>query len=257
MANQTALITGASSGIGRDLAHQFAADGHDLVVIARRAVALDELVREVTRVHGVKARAISADLAQPAGPRRIYDELLRDGTAIDVVVNNAGFGMRGTVAELPLERQLEMVQVNITALTELTRLFLPAMLERNRGGVLNVGSTAGFQPGPLMAVYYATKAYVVSFTEALAEEVAGSALRVSCLAPGPTATGFAEEANMTKTRLFRLGTMSAADVARIGYEEWKRGKVLVVPGVTNRLGVAVVRVSPRLVVRKLLKQLNT
>ncbi len=256
-ANQTALITGASSGIGRDLAHQFAADGYDLVVVARRAVALDELIREVTRVHGVKARAISADLAQPAGARRIYDELLRDGTAIDVVVNNAGFGMRGTVAELPLQRQLDMVQVNITALTELTRLFLPTMLERNRGGILNVGSTAGFQPGPMMAVYYATKAYVVSFTEALTEEVAASALRVSCLAPGPTATGFAEEANMTKTRLFRLGTMSAADVARIGYEGWKRGKVLVVPGVTNRLGIALVRVSPRFVVRKLLKQLNT
>jgi short-subunit dehydrogenase len=257
MANHTALITGASSGIGRELARRFAADGHDLVVVARRAAALDTLVGEVTRAYGVKASAISEDLAQPAGARHIYDELLRDGTTIDVVVNNAGFGLHGTVAQLPLDRQLEMIQVNVTALTELTRLFLPAMLERNRGGVLNVGSTAGFQPGPMMAVYYATKAYVVSFTEALAEEVAGSALRVSCLAPGPTATGFAEEANMTETRLFRLGTMSAADVARIGYEGWKRSKVLVVPGVTNRLGVALVRVSPRLAVRKLLKHLNT
>jgi len=257
MANHTALITGASSGIGLELARRFAADGHDLVVIARRAAALDALVAEVTRAHGVKATAISVDLAQPGGARHIYDELLRAGTTIDVVVNNAGFGLHGTVAKLPLDRQLEMIQVNVTALTELTRLFLPGMLERNRGGVLNVGSTAGFQPGPMMAVYYATKAYVVSFTEALAEEVTGSALRISCLAPGPTATGFAEEANMTETRLFRLGTMSAADVARIGYEGWKRRKVLVVPGVTNRLGVALVRVSPRLVVRKLLKQLNT
>jgi short-subunit dehydrogenase len=161
------------------------------------------------------------------------------------------------VAQLSLDRQLEMIQVNVTALTELTRLFLPGMLERNRGGVLNVGSTAGFQPGPMMAVYYATKAYVVSFTEALAEEVAGSALRVSCLAPGPTATGFAEEAHMTHTRLFRLGTMTAADVARIGYEGWKRRKVLVIPGTTNRLGVTLVRVSPRPIVRKLLKRLNT
>jgi uncharacterized protein len=123
--------------------------------------------------------------------------------------------------------------------------------------VLNVGSTAGFQPGPLMAVYYATKAYVVAFTEALAEELAGSGLRVSCLAPGPTATGFAEEAQMTGARLFRLGTMKASDVARIGYEGWKQGKVLVVPGITNRAGVALVRVSPRSIVRKLLKHLNT
>ncbi len=256
MAKQTALITGASSGIGRALAHQFAADGHDLVVVARRAAALDEVVREVTRAYGVKASAISADLAQPAGARQLYDDLIRAGTAIDVVVNNAGFGDHGTVAELPLDRQLAMIQVNVTALTELTRLFLPGMLERNQGGILNVGSTAGFQPGPLMAVYYATKAYVVSFTEALAEELAGSALRVSCLAPGPTATGFAEEARMTETRLFRLGTMNAADVARIGYEGWKQRKVLVVPGLTNRLGVVLVRVAPRSLVRRLVKDLN-
>ncbi|MGH9887750.1 MAG: SDR family NAD(P)-dependent oxidoreductase [bacterium] len=257
MANHTALITGASSGIGRELAHRFAADGHDLVVIARRAAALDELVGEMTRAHGVKARAIAADLAQPAAARHIYDELSRAGTPIDVIVNNAGFGLQGTVAQLALDRQLEMIQVNVTALTELTRLFLPGMLERNAGGVLNVGSTAGFQPGPMLAVYYATKAYVVSFTEALAEEVAGSALRVSCLAPGPTATGFAEEAHMTESRLFRLGTMNAADVARIGYQGWKRRKVLVIPGMTNRFGVAAVRLSPRSIVRKLLKQLNT
>ena len=257
MAKYTALITGASSGIGRDLARHFAADGHDLVVVARRAAALDDLVREVTRVPGVSARAIPADLAQPGAARHIYDELVRDGASIDVVVNNAGFGLRGVVAELPLARQIEMIQVNVAALTELTRLFLPAMLERNRGGILNVGSTAGFQPGPFMAVYYATKAYVISFTEALAEEVAGTDLHITCLAPGPTATNFAEEAHMTDSRLFRLGTMSAADVARIGYDGWKKRRVVVVPGLTNRLGVALVRVSSRSVVRKVLKRLNT
>jgi uncharacterized protein len=257
MANPTALVTGASSGIGRELARLFAADGHDLVVVARRTDALDEVVREVTRAHAVKARALAADLAQAGSARQIYDELSRTGTTIDVVVNNAGFGTHGAVAELPLDRQLAMIQVNVTSLTELTRLFLPGMLERNRGGVLNVGSTAAFQPGPFMAVYYATKAYVLSFTEALAEEVADTDLRVSCLAPGPTATGFGEEAGMTKTRLFRLGTMSASDVARIGYDGWKRRKVIVVPGITNRAGVALVRLSPRWMVRKLLKRLNT
>src|SRR6476646_8667894 len=194
-----ALVTGASSGIGRELAFQLAAAGYDRVVMARRAAALDELSHEIARVHKVQGRTISADLSDPGVPRDIFAELDGAGLAIDVVVNNAGFGLRGATAELPLAKQLEMIQVNVTALTELTRLFLPGMLQRNRGGVLNVGSTAGFQPGPYMAVYYATKAYVVSFTEALAEEVAGTALRVSCLSPGPTATGFAETAEMTGT----------------------------------------------------------
>jgi len=258
MGTQTALITGASSGIGRDLALQFAADKYDLVVVARRAAALDDLVREVTRTHAVTAKALPADLADAGASGQIYDTLQRAGTRIDVVVNNAGFGLQGKVAELPLERQLEMIRVNVTALTELTRRFLPGMLARNEGGVLNVGSTAGFQPGPFMAVYYATKAYVVALTEALAEEVAGTALRVSCLAPGPTATHFAEEAHMTNTRLFRsLGTMDAADVARIGFEGWKNRKVIVVPGITNRFGIQLVRFSPRFVVRKVLRGLNT
>ena len=253
----TALVTGASSGIGRELAREFAADGYDLVVVARRAAALEALVGEVTRAHGRKARAIAADLAQPGGARQIHDTLAHDGTAIDVVVNNAGFGLLGTVATQPVQRQLEMVQVNVSALTELTRLFLPAMLERNQGGVLNLGSTASFQAGPFMAVYYATKAYVLAFTEAIAEEVAGTPLRISCLCPGPTATGFAEQAHMTNTRLFRLGTMTAADVARIGYQGWKRNKLIVVPGLTNKFGVGLVRFSPRPVVRKVVRLLNT
>ena len=160
------------------------------------------------------------------------------------------------MAEIPLDRQLEMIQVNVTALTELTRLFLPGMLQRNRGGVLNVGSTAGFQPGPLMAVYYATKAYVVSFTDALAEEVAGTALRVSCLAPGPTATEFADVARISTSRLFQRTVMSAADVARAGYEGWKRNTTIVVPGFSNRFGTLLVRVSPRSMVRRIAKGLN-
>lgn len=257
MAGETALVTGASSGIGRDLAHQFAAGGYNLVVVARRAAALDELVAEVARVHGVTATAIAADLAEPSAAQTIVDQLDRAGTRIDVVVNNAGFGSGGAIAALPLDRQLEMIQVNVTALTALTRLFLPGMLERHRGGILNVGSTAGFQPGPMLAVYYATKAYVLSFTEALAEEVAGSGLRVSCLCPGPTSTEFATTAKLTNSNLFRRQTMTSADVARIGYDGWKDGKVLVIPGFSNRLGVTVVRFSPRAMVRGIVKRLNT
>jgi len=258
MANPTALITGASSGIGSALAGQFAADGYDVVLVARRGAPLDALAVEISRAHGVKARVLPADLTEAGASRRMFDDLQSAGVTVDVVVNNAGFGLRGRVAELPVERQLQMIQLNVTALTELTCLFLPGMLQRNRGGVLNVGSTAAFQPGPLMAVYYATKAYVVSFTEALAEEVSGSSLRVSCLAPGPTATGFAEAAHMTESRLFKLATpMRAADVAKMGYEGWKRGKVIVVPGLANRLGVFMVRLSPRVFVRKAARQANT
>ena len=233
---ETALITGASAGMGREFARLFAADGYNLVVVARRADALEELVRDLTAAYHVSARAIAADLSQPGAGRTIAAALA--GTPVDVVVNNAGFGAHGPVAEIPLDRQLEMIQVNVTALTELTRLFLPGMLERNRGGVLNVASTAAFQPGPNMAVYYATKAYVLSFTDALAEEAAGTALHVTCLAPGPTATEF-------------------ADVARAGYEGWKHNTTIVVPGFSNRLGAFFVRVSPRSTVRKLTKRLNS
>ena len=252
----TALITGASSGIGRDLAAQFAADGHDLVVVARRGEALRALADELTARHRITVATIAADLTQPDAPARIFAEVSGRNTPVDVVVNNAGFGLHGTVAELSLERQLEMIQVNVTALTALTRLFLPAMLLRNRGGVLNVASTAAFQPGPLMAVYYATKAYVESFTEALAEEVRGSALRVSCLCPGPTATEFADAAAMSDTNLFRGKTMTSSEVARTGYAGWKNGTVVVVPGLSNKIGMSLVRASPRLVVRRLVKRLN-
>jgi uncharacterized protein len=252
----TALITGASSGIGRDLTRLFAADGYDLILVARREDALRALAGEVTAAHRVKATIIPADLTRPDAPVHVISETTRAGIPIDVVVNNAGFGLHGTVAELPLQRQLDVIQVNVSALTALTRLFLPAMLQRNRGGILNVGSLAGFQPGPLMAVYYATKAYVGSFTEALAEEVRGTALRVSCLCPGPTETEFADVAAIADTNLFRGRTMTSMDVARIGYDGWKDGKVLVVPGLMNKTTVALVRVSPRPIVRRIVKRLN-
>ena len=253
----TVLITGASAGIGRDLARLFAADGHHVVLVARRADALRALASELRERHRVEATVLAADLADPAAPGKILAHLDSAGLAVDVVVNNAGFGLQGAVAALPLERQLEMIQVNVTALTALTRIFLPGMLQRNRGGVLNVASTAAFQPGPLMAVYYATKAYVESFTEALAEEVDGTPLRISCLCPGPTATEFAEVAAITETNLFRRTVMSSAEVARIGYDGWRDGKVLVVAGLSNKLGMALVRVAPRPAVRRMIKRLNS
>jgi short-subunit dehydrogenase len=258
MARETTLVTGASSGIGRDLAREFAADGHHLVLVARNVAALERLADELARAHGVDARILPVDLGEPGASRRHYDQLDREHVSVDVVVNNAGFGLQGAFAEHTPERIAEMIQVNVAAVTELTRLFLPAMLARNRGGFLNVASTAAFQPGPFMAVYYATKAYVLSFTEAIAEVVSGTELRIRCLAPGPTATGFAEAAHMSDTALFkRVGTMKSIDVARIGYAGWKRRKTIVIPGATNRFGASLVRVSPRAVVRKVIRRLNT
>lgn len=253
----TALITGASAGIGRALAHEFARDGYEVLLAARRADALAQLAREINMAHGVPARVFPVDLGQPGAGRALFERLEAEGTVVNVVVNNAGFGAQGPVAELPLDRQIQMIQVNVVALTELTRAFLPGLLQRRRGGVLNVGSTAAFQPGPYMAVYYATKAYVLSFTEALAEEVAGSGLRVSCVAPGPTATEFADVAEISRTPLFTRRTMDAATVAREGYIGWKRGTLLVIPGATNRRGVLLVKLAPRSWVRKFVKRLNS
>ena len=253
----TALVTGASSGIGLELVTLLARDRHDLVFVARSRERLEAIARGLTEEFGVAVSVLARDLAQAGTPAAIARELEERGLSVDILINNAGFGVYGPFAQTPLSRELEMIEVNVTALTQLTKLLLPGMLARRRGRILNVASTAAFQPGPLMAVYYATKAYVVSFTEALAEELAGSALRVSCLCPGPTATGFAEEAHMTESRLFRLGTMNATDVARIGYNGWKQRRVLVVPGIMNRFGVVLVGVSPRSLVRRLIKRLNT
>ena len=170
MSSETVLITGASSGIGRELARLFAADHSNLVLVARNQEKLDRLARELREVHGVQVRVLTGDLTDPQSPRVIFDALTAEAVTVDVVVNNAGFGAAGPVVDLPLEKQLDMISVNVAALTHLTRVFLPGMIQRRSGGILNVASTAAFQPGPYMAVYYATKAFVLSFTEALAEE---------------------------------------------------------------------------------------
>ena len=253
----TALITGASSGIGRALARVFARDGYALVLVARRLAVLEELAAELSRDHGVTVRVMAIDLAEPDAAMRLFADLQQSGVVVDVLVNNAGFGMQGAFAALPADRQLQMIHLNVTALTALTRLLLPSMLERGKGGVLNVGSTAGFQPGPFMAVYYATKAFVVSFSEAIADEFTGTGVVVSCLAPGATATRFAAEAGATRSRLFSGDMMSAEEVARIGYDAWKGGKPLVIAGLRNRVSQMLVRIMPRAYVRGVVRRLNT
>ena len=254
MPSPTALITGASGGIGLALAQQFANHGYDLILVARSVGALEIAAREVgaRTVHH-----IPADLSQPHSAAALVDRLSASSLQVDVLVNNAGFGLQGEFAKLPLEKQLEMIQLNLTTVTELTGLLLPAIIARGSGGVLNVASTAAFQAGPLMSVYFATKAYVLSFTEGLAEELTGRGLKISCLCPGPTATGFAERAGMTGTKMFKGSVMDVADVAREGFDGWAAGKVVVVPGFTNRRGTLAVRLFPRSLVRRVIKQLNS
>src|SRR5579864_9710 len=250
-----ALITGASSGIGLDLARVMASD-FDLIITARNQARLEEIARELQSGHASRVHLIPADLARPEAPQQIFGEVDRRGLQVDVLVNNAGFGAYGAFADSSLTSQLEMIQVNITALTHLTRLALPGMIQRKRGRIMNVASTAGFQPGPLMAVYYATKAYVIMFSEAIANELKGSGVSVTCFCPGATATNFAERANMKESRLFKLGAMKSKDVAQVGYKGMMAGKGLVIPGVINKTLAMSVRFSPRKLVTAISRSLQ-
>jgi short-subunit dehydrogenase len=252
---ETALITGASSGIGLDLAKLMAPD-FDLIITARNQSDLENTARELEAAHGNHVHIIPADLARADAPREIFSEIERRGLQVDFLVNNAGFGSYGAFAESDHQAELDMIQVNITALTSLTKLALPGMLARKRGRIMNVASTAGFQPGPLMAVYYATKAYVIMFSEAIANELKGSGVTVTCLCPGATATKFAGRAKMEESRLFKMGAMRSKDVARIAYKGMMAGKTMVIPGVLNRAIAMSVRFSPRKMVTAISRSLQ-
>jgi short-subunit dehydrogenase len=247
---ETVLITGASSGIGWELAKLFAASGSRLVLVARRRDRLEALANELRSQHGTESRLLIEDLGRPGAAQQVFDATSAEGP-VDVLVNNAGFGLLGRFRKLPLDRQREMLQLNVTALTELSRLYLPGMIERRRGGLLNIGSTASFQPGPNAAVYYASKAYVLSFTEALVTELAGTGVTSTCLAPGPTHTGFGDLSGMGSTPVFRFGSMPADAVARAGYRAFRRRRSLVVPGLCNKALIFVQRFSARWLVRRI------
>lgn len=250
MANKgqyTALITGASSGFGVEFARLFAADGFNVVLVARSVDKLNALAEQIRSKYGVGATVLPKDLAHPAAPREIFEALQAQNIIVDALVNNAGFASYGEFTEIPEQKDMEMVQVNITALTHLAKLFVPGMVARKRGWVLNVASTAAFQAGPLMAVYYATKAYVLSLSEALAEEVAAHGVKVSALCPGPTETGFQQAAQMQESKLVQGGLMDAATVAQMGYRKLMRGQRVVVPGLRN----AILALTPRFLPRKM------
>ena len=244
--NDVAVITGASAGLGVEFARQLSGRGHQLVLVARRKDRLQELAAELGN-----ARAIALDLATPGASARLLRDVEAAGENISLLVNNAGFGLIGRFAELDPERQRGMIDLNVGALTELCRGVAPQMIARKSGAILNVASTAAFQPGPKMAVYFATKAFVLSLTEALHEELKPHGIKVSCLCPGPTGTEFGEVAGFGGNSLFDRVAMRADDVVRIGLKGLEKNKAVVVAGWLNKLGAASTRFAPRSVVRKI------
>ena len=251
-----ALVTGASVGIGFELARVFARNGFDLLLVSRRADALEAVAGRLEGEHGISARIFAADLALPESPQRIFDYCANEKLAVEVLVNNAGIGFGGEFGETDINRQMNIIHVNISALTHLTGLFLPQMMLRRSGRILNVASTAAFQPGPLMAVYYASKAYVLSFSQALAEELRNTGVTVTALCPGPTKTEFAAAADIENTRLFHSVVADAASVAEFGFNATMEGKRVAIPGMMNKIVAQSNRFAPRIVVTKLARLLQ-
>ena len=255
---QTALVTGASAGIGVDLAECFAADGYNVIVTARTESALREVAERLAKRYGVTATPIAVDLVAIGGGRRLADEIAKRGLSVDVLVNNAGYGHAGAFNQSDAATELGMIDLNNRALLELTHIYWPGMIANRRGGVLNVASTAAFQPGPLMATYYASKAFVLSFSEALWEEARGTGVRVSCLCPGPTVSKFRERAGTNKVRLSRAGTqMPSMTVARMGYEAWQANKRVEVTGLRNRVMASLIPFMPRTTVLRAVRNLQS
>jgi short-subunit dehydrogenase len=243
---QTALVTGASGGIGLDLAECFAKDGYNLILTARSEAALKDAADRFAKSYAISAATIALDLGVPGAGGKLAAEIASRGLSVDVLVNNAGFGHAGAFDASSMSDELGMIDLNVRALVELTHVYWPKMLAKKHGGVLNVASTAAFQPGPLMAVYYASKAFVLSFSEALWKEAEGTGVHVSCLCPGPTASNFRERAGTGKTRLSRVGTpMSSMSVARMGYRAFQNNRRVIVTGARNKLLAGLAPFMPR------------
>lgn len=254
--SRTALITGASGGIGYELALLFAKDGFDCILVARSQDKLKELATRLESEFRVRTLVVPKDLAQPSAVDEIYEEVTAAAMPVDMLVNNAGFPVFGLFVETDLQIELEMLQVNVVALTALTKLFLKGMVERHTGRILNLASTAAFEPGPLMAVYYASKAYVLSFSEAIANELRGTGVTVTLLCPGPTRTGFQKRGVMEDSRLVQGQIADAGSVALAGYRGLMAGKTIVIPGFSNKLIPWIVRLSPRGVVTRVVRRMQ-
>jgi len=243
---KVALVTGASAGLGVEFARRLSERGHRLVLAARRKDRLDQLAKGLG-----KARAVAVDLSKKDAAARLMADIEANGETVDLLVNNAGFGLIGRFAELDAEREREMIDLNVGALTDLCRAVAPAMIKRKSGAILNVASTAAFQPGPKMAVYFATKAFVLSLSEALHEELKPHGIKVSCLCPGPTRTEFGDVAGFGGNGLFDRVAMNADDVVEAGLKALDGNRAVVVTGWVNKLGAASTRFAPRSLVRKI------
>jgi short-subunit dehydrogenase len=254
---KTALITGASSGIGYELARIFAKEGHNVILVARSKETLEKLAWELQETHSINAWSFPIDLSDPTAPNQIYEFAQRESLLVDSLVNNAGFATGGPFSEADIRTQLEMMQVNVVSLVHLTKLFLPDMLQRKEGRILNLSSMAAFVPGPLMAVYYASKVFVLSFSEALANELKGSGVSVTALCPGPTRTAFEKNPGVGGTKLFRQGgVMEVEAVALAGYRGLMNGETVVIPGLRNKVMQVVARLAPRSVAVRAARRLN-
>jgi uncharacterized protein len=252
---RTALVTGASGGIGLEFCRRFAMDGVDVVMVARSGAVMEELAQELEERHGIITYVLPKDLSRRGAAAEVADNLAQRGVRVDALVNNAGFGLAGPFVEQDEREITDLVQVNMAALTELTRLFAPGMVSRGWGRILNLSSTAAFQPGPLMAVYYASKAYVLSFSVALSEELRGTGVTVTALCPGPVATGFAERALTDNSRLFaRRHIPDPRTVADIGYDAMNRGKPIRLEGAVNRVIAFGTRLAPRTVTARIARR---
>jgi hypothetical protein len=243
---KVALVTGASAGLGAEFARQLSERGYRLVLAARRKDRIEELARELG-----KARAVAIDLSKKDSAAKLLADIEANGETVDLLLNNAGFGLIGRFAELDAKRERQMIDLNVGTLTDLCRAVAPQMITRKSGSILNVASTAAFQPGPKMAVYFATKAFVLSLTEALHEELKPHGVKVSCLCPGPTRTEFGEVAGFGGNGMFDRVAMDAPEVVKAGLDGLENNKAVVIPGIINKAGALSGRFAPRSVVRKI------
>jgi uncharacterized protein len=254
---KSVLITGASGGIGYELSRLFAKDGYRIVMVARSMKKLKEKAISLQKEFNSDVITIGSDLSEPRSAENVYKKLKHKSVNIDVLVNNAGIGVFGHFSQTDAKSELQMMQLNMVSLTELTKLFLPDMIKRREGKILNVASTAAFQPGPKMAVYYASKAYVLSFSEAISNELNGTGVSVTALCPGPTRTAFFGKADMEKSILAsKLFTMDVKKVADSGYKGLMKGRRMVVPGINNKLFYILVRLVPRNITLKMIRYLH-
>ena len=245
-----AVVTGASGGIGKEIARILASEGYDLVIAARSSNRLKELSEELVSAHGIKVTEVPADLSTEEGRQTLFS--MTQNTP-DILVNNAGFGDYGVFAECPWEKQDEMIRLNILALSHITRHFLPGMISNGHGRILNVASVAAFEPGPLMSVYYASKAYVLSLSEALTVELKGTGITVTALCPGPVNTGFSKAANAEDVSLFKKSSgADARKVAEFAVRKMHKGKPIAVYGILFKVSLVFVKILPRAVVRRLI-----